>query len=137
MTPERLVKNFARCNDWEERYLYLIELGQRLPPYPSDKMSECHLVEGCQSKVWLAIEENDYQIVFDATSDTLIVKGLIALIRIAFNEKTPLQIIDFDIDNWFEQLGLTSHLTPSRQQGLYAMVNKIQRFASRALHITS
>ncbi|MCA2016359.1 cysteine desulfuration protein SufE [Vibrio tritonius] len=137
MTPERLVKNFARCNDWEERYLYLIELGQRLPPYPSDKMSERHLVEGCQSKVWLAIEENDYQIVFDATSDTLIVKGLIALIRIAFNEKTPLQIIDFDIDNWFEQLGLTSHLTPSRQQGLYAMVNKIQRFASRALHITS
>ncbi len=132
MTPERIIKNFTRCGDWEERYLYLIELGQRLPAYPSDKMDESHLVEGCQSKVWLAIWVEDDQILFDAASDTLIVKGLIALIRIAFHGKSPSQVIGFDIDTWFEQLGLNTHLTPGRQQGLYAMVNKIREFAKTA-----
>ncbi len=135
MKPEQILKNFRRCDGWETRYLYLIELGQRLPPYPNSKMDDAHLVKGCQSNVWLTMSMNDGKIIFDAASDTLIVKGLIALTRYAFNDRTPSQAINFDINAWFIELGLNTHLTPGRQQGLHAIVEEIRHFAN--LHILS
>ena len=126
MTPENLVKNFNRCADWEERYLYLIELGERLPQYPTSKQTDEYLVAGCQSKVWLDLTylpESD-KLNLAATSDAAIVKGLLALLSVAYNEMSPVEIVNFDMEAWFEQLQLKTHLTPTRAQGLEAVVKQ-------------
>ncbi|NOH60944.1 SufE family protein [Vibrio sp. RE88] len=127
MTPEKLVKNFNRCADWEERYLYLIELGERLPQYPTSKQTDEYLVAGCQSKVWLYLTylpESD-KLNFAATSDAAIVKGLLALLSVAYHQKSPVEVKHFDVNAWFEQLELKTHLTPGRTQGLDAIVKTV------------
>ncbi|MDO6500451.1 SufE family protein [Photobacterium sanguinicancri] len=128
MTPEKIVGNFNRCCDWEERYLYLIELGERLPSYPDSKMTAKHLIKGCQSKVWLDLRYDSESGVlnFLATSDAAIVRGLLALLRIAYHGKLPHEVLLFDIQAWFEALDLKSHLTPGRTQGLEAIVKQVQ-----------
>lgn len=128
MTPEKIVRNFNRCSDWEQRYLYLIELGECLPSYPNSKMIAQHLIEGCQSKVWLDLgyDPESGKLTFLATSDAAIVKGLLALLRIAYHRKMPQEVLLFDTQTWFEELELRSHLTVGRTQGLEAIVKKIQ-----------
>ncbi|MGR5151892.1 SufE family protein [Photobacterium swingsii] len=127
MTPEKLVNNFNRCCDWEERYLYLIELGERLPNYPDAKMTAKYIVKGCQSKVWLDLscDIESGTLIFLATSDAAIVKGLLALLRVAYHGKQPHEVRLFDIQAWFEALELKSHLTPGRTQGLDAIVKQV------------
>ncbi len=129
MTPEKVVKNFARCSDWEERYLYLIELGEQLPNFPQEQMTEQFLLPGCQSRVWLVQRYQDDQLNIRATSDAALVKGLLKLVLIAYDGKSKNQVCDFDIEAWFKQLELSSHLSPSRTQGLEAMVRAITAFA--------
>jgi len=131
MTPEKLVHNFNRCMDWEERYLYLIELGEKLPIYPSDKQTTQYLVHGCQSKVWLYMDNNDVTglIKFHACSDAAIVQGLLALLSVAYHACRPDEVLTFDIESWFDALELKNHLTPSRAQGLDAIVNRIRQQA--------
>lgn len=135
MTPEKMVGNFNRCSNWEERYLYLIELGERLPHYPDDQMMVQNLVKGCQSKVWLTLhyQLESKSLRFLATSDAAIVKGLLALLRIAYDEKSPQEVLLFDIHSWFEELELREHLTPSRTQGLDAIVKEVQTNARQQL----
>ncbi|WP_070962966.1 cysteine desulfuration protein SufE [Vibrio sonorensis] len=135
MTPEKLTKNFQRCKDWEERYLYLIELGERLESYPEEQLTDEHKVRGCQSQVWLNLSENtgDRVVRFYAFSDAAIVSGLLALLAIAYNEKTAEQILAFDIEEWFTSLDLKSHLTPSRTQGLDAIVARIKYQANQLM----
>ncbi|WED23973.1 cysteine desulfuration protein SufE [Vibrio sp. JC009] len=132
MTPEKLLKNFCRCSDWEERYLYLIELGEKLPEFPAEKRSDAYLAKGCQSQVWLDVtqDSNSGRIEFQATSDAAIVQGLLALLRVAYQDRTPEEIQAFDIEAWFEALQLKDHLTPTRTQGLEAIVSTVRtRFA--------
>ncbi len=130
MTPEKLVKNFNRCQDWEERYLYIIELGERLNAISDDKRTEDYLIKGCQSQVWLDQVKDDNGVFhFFGDSDAAIVKGLVAVTVIAFDSKTPKEILDFDINQWFEELELHKHITPTRSQGLSAMVASIQNTA--------
>ncbi len=135
MTPEKIVRNFNRCSDWEERYLYLIELGECLPSYPNSKMITQHLIEGCQSKVWLDLgyDPESRELTFLATSDAAIVKGLLALLRIPYHGKSPQEVLHFDTQAWFEVLELRSHLTPGRSQGLEAIMKKVQTTARSQL----
>ncbi|EPL9571127.1 cysteine desulfuration protein SufE [Providencia rettgeri] len=122
----KLLRNFARCQDWEERYLYMIELGGRLPELNETQKSDSNLIAGCQSQVWIDMQlQSDGSITFAGDSDAAIVKGLVAIVIILFQGKTPQQILALDVKSFFEQLALEQHLTPSRTQGLNAMIRTI------------
>lgn len=130
----RLLRNINRCIDQEEKYLYLIELGEKLPPAPETLYQSKNLVSGCQSQVWIDLcLQSDSTIVLEGDSDTALVKGLIAIVIILYHGLDAKGIIDFAIYDWFEQLALMRHLTSSRTQGLEAMIKTIR---ARALCIT-
>lgn len=134
MTPEKLARNFSRCADWEQRYLYLIELGENLPSFDASKKTQDYAIKGCQSQVWLeqTLTEDGSMVRIFAYSDAAIVNGLIALAVIAFDGKTPQQIVAFDIQGWFAELDLHQHITPTRSQGLSAIVAQIVKNAKLA-----
>ncbi|WP_369311425.1 cysteine desulfuration protein SufE [Providencia rettgeri] len=122
----KLLRNFARCQDWEERYLYMIELGGRLPELNEKQKNDSNLIAGCQSQVWIDMQlQSDGTITFAGDSDAAIVKGLVAIVIILFQGKTAQQILALDVKSFFEQLALEQHLTPSRTQGLNAMIRTI------------
>ncbi|HHE6468126.1 TPA: cysteine desulfuration protein SufE [Providencia rettgeri] len=122
----KLLRNFSRCQNWEERYLYMIELGGRLPELSEVQRSDNNLIAGCQSQVWIDMQKQaDGTITFAGDSDAAIVKGLVAIVIILFQGKTAQQILALDVKSFFEQLALEQHLTPSRTQGLNAMIRTI------------
>ena len=129
-TPEELIENFQVFDDWEQRYGYLIDLGKQLPPYPEEARNEAHRVRGCVSNVWIVAEQDEEKrLVFLGDSDAFIVKGLIAVVFILCNNKTPADILSLDISHIFSELSLAQHLTPSRSNGLYSMINYVRRLA--------
>lgn len=130
MQAEELVERFSIFDDWEERYAYLIELGRKLPPYPEAHRDEDHRVRGCVSRVWLTHEQRGDTIHFDADSDAFIVKGLVAILLMLYSDKTPEQIRAVPIEQVFDDLGLSGHLTPSRRNGFFSMVEKIRQIAA-------
>ncbi|MHA8114124.1 cysteine desulfuration protein SufE [Kosakonia cowanii] len=127
----KLVRNFNRCANWEEKYLYIIELGQRLPALSPEAHNADNLIQGCQSQVWIVMERNaEGMIELTGDSDAAIVKGLIAIVFALYQQMTPQDIVAFDVRPWFEKLALTQHLTPSRSQGLEAMIRAIRTKAA-------
>ncbi|MCG3721148.1 cysteine desulfurase sulfur acceptor subunit CsdE [Vibrio cincinnatiensis] len=110
---------------WEARYRQLIVWGKQLPVMPESLKSEQVRVAGCESQVWLVSQEQEGVWHFCADSDARIVRGLMALLLAAFEGKTKEQILSFDIEGYFSQLGLLAHLSPSRGNGLKAMTDKI------------
>lgn len=128
---EKLVRNFNRCANWEEKYLYIIELGQRLPALSAEAHNADNLIQGCQSQVWIMMQRNDGGVIeLTGDSDAAIVKGLIAIVFALYQQMTPQDIVAFDVRPWFEKLALTQHLTPSRSQGLEAMIRAIRTKAA-------
>ena len=128
---EKLVRNFNRCANWEEKYLYIIELGQRLPVLSAEAHNADNLIQGCQSQVWIVMQRNDEGVIeLTGDSDAAIVKGLIAIVFALYQQMTPQDIVAFDVRPWFEKLALTQHLTPSRSQGLEAMIRAIRTKAA-------
>lgn len=128
----KLLHNFSRCQNWEEKYLYLIELGEKLSPLSDEQKQIKNQVSGCQSQVWIVIElHSSGRIKFAGDSDAAIVKGLIALVIIIFQNKTWQQILTIDSKTFFQKLSLEQHLTPSRSQGLYAMIKTIHQRAKK------
>lgn len=128
---EKLLRNFSRCTNWEEKYLYIIELGQFLPALTPEQHNPGNLIQGCQSQVWICMRQNeDGSLLLQGDSDAAIVKGLIALVFSLYQNMTAVQIVDFDVRPWFEKLALTRHLTPSRTQGLEAMIRAIRHKAA-------
>lgn len=124
---EKLVRNFGRCGDWEEKYLYVIELGALLPALPESAHTPENIISGCQSQVWIQMDVNDeHRVVLQGDSDAAIVKGLIAVVFILYNHMTASEILALDVRPWFDKLALTQHLTPSRSQGLEAMIRAIR-----------
>ncbi len=122
----KLVRNFLRCQNWEERYLYMIELGGRLSPLSDLQRQDENLIAGCQSQVWIDMQkQGDGTITFAGDSDAAIVKGLVAIVIILFQGKTAVEILATDVKSFFQQLSLEQHLTPSRTQGLNAMIKTI------------
>lgn len=128
---DKLLRNFSRCANWEEKYLYIIELGQRLAPLTPEEHCAQNIIQGCQSQVWIVMTQAQTgTIALRGDSDAAIVKGLIAVVFILYNQMTAKDIIAFDVRPWFEQMALTQHLTPSRSQGLEAMIRAIRAKAA-------
>lgn len=124
---DKLLRNFTRCANWEEKYLYIIELGQRLPALSDEAHTPDNLIQGCQSQVWIVMTRHaEGRIDLQGDSDAAIVKGLIAVVFILYDQMTAQDILAFDVRPWFEQMALTQHLTPSRSQGLEAMIRAIR-----------
>ncbi|MEI2264767.1 cysteine desulfuration protein SufE [Erwinia sp. CGal63] len=131
---ERLVRNFSRCANWEEKYLYVIELGAKLPPLPESQHLPENTISGCQSQVWIVMDLDEQgRALLQGDSDAAIVKGLIAVVFVLYQQMTPAEILDFDVRPWFAELALTQHLTPSRSQGLEAMIRAIRQKAQDSI----
>ncbi|HHQ6556374.1 TPA: cysteine desulfuration protein SufE [Serratia fonticola] len=129
---DKLVRNFSRCLNWEEKYLYVIELGSQLPPLDESERQAANLISGCQSQVWIVMSNNAQgQVEFHGDSDAAIVKGLLAVVFIVYHQLTPQQILELDIRPFFSELALSQHLTPSRSQGLEAMIRAIRSKAAQ------
>lgn len=128
-TQDDIIAEFQELTDWMDRYAYIIDLGNTLPPYPDSQKIPANLIEGCQSRVWISAEPNeDKTIHFNADSDALIVKGIIALLLKVLNDRTPDQLLDADL-YFIEKIGLKEHLSPTRSNGLVAMVKQIHNYA--------
>lgn len=129
---DKLVRNFSRCLNREEKYLYVIELGSQLPPLDESERQAANLISGCQSQVWIVMSNNAQgQVEFHGDSDAAIVKGLLAVVFIVYHQLTPQQILDLDVRPFFSELALSQHLTPSRSQGLEAMIRAIRSKAAQ------
>ena len=125
---DQIIEEFAQFGDWMERYEYLIDLGRSLGPFDDRHKTPEYLIEGCQSKVWLyPIFENGI-ITFTAESDALITRGIVALLVRVFSGRTPAEIVDANI-YFIEKIGLKEHLSPTRSNGLLAMVKQMKMYA--------
>lgn len=131
ITPEEVLDTLSFFDDWEERYKYIIDLGKQLPAIDESKKTEEFLLRGCQSQVWIDSKFHEGKLFFEVDSDAHIVRGLLAIVLSAYNNKTPSEILSFDIDNFFAQVDLVKHLSPTRGNGLTAMVKKIQQKAEQ------
>ena len=120
--------------DWEDKYRYIIDLGKELPELDEKDKIEKNLIRGCQSQVWLTHNINpEGSIHLDIDSDAHIVRGLIAIVLAALNDKLPRQIIEFDVELLFSDLELLEHLSPTRGNGLRAMVQRVQSVADSSI----
>ena len=131
-TLDDVLDGFELLDDWEERYAFIIDLGKQLPAFPEDARVEENYVHGCQSQVWLIHHYDDStgRLYLLIDSDAMIVRGLAAIILVALNGKTPRDLLATDIDELFEQLDLFRHISPTRGNGLRAMVGKIRDIAA-------
>ena len=127
---QKLLRNFSRCANWEEKYLYVIELGAKLPPLSEELRQDRYRISGCQSQVWIAMENSDGRVTFQGDSDAAIVKGLLTIVFILYSGMTPQEIVALDVRTFFAELELSQHLTPSRSQGLEAMIRAIRTNAA-------
>lgn len=130
MDINELIENFEFLDNWEDKYRYIIELGEKLPPLEPQYHTEEWKVQGCQSQVWLLPHKDAAGLIsFSGDSDAMIVKGLIAVVLTVFNRKSPSEIKAVAVEDIFAKLGLEEHLSPSRRNGLLAMINKIKHYA--------
>lgn len=130
---DELVEEFSIFDDWMDRYQYIIDLGKRLPDFPQDEKIEENKIKGCQSQVWFVAEQNnDDRLDFQAVSDAAIVSGLIALLLRVYSGRKPQDILDTEAD-FVTRLKLDQHLSPTRSNGLSAMLKAIYSFADEAV----
>ncbi len=129
MDIDELIDSFEILENWEDRYRYLIDLGEKLPDIDEKYKTDQWLVHGCQSQVWLIPHIENNKIYFEGTSDAIIVKGIIAVILIIYSNKSAKEIKEIEVENIFAKLGLGEHLSPSRRNGLVSMVEKIRFYA--------
>lgn len=128
-TQNEIIEEFADLTDWMDRYAYIIELGNQLEPLDADQKVPANLIEGCQSRVWIASDLlEDGHIRFKADSDALIVKGIVSLLMRVLSERTPDEILNADL-YFIDKIGLSDHLSPTRSNGLVAMVKQIRNYA--------
>lgn len=130
MSVEQLVEDFKKNKGWDKQYRLLIQLGKKLPALNEIEKVEANQVKGCESLAWLVIEKQDDDYYFKMDSDTRVVKGLMMILAIIFQGKNARQIASVDINAIFNQLGLLNHLSPSRANGLLAIVEKIKDVTS-------
>jgi cysteine desulfuration protein SufE len=125
---EEVIEEFSAFDDWMDKYSLLIELGNGLDSFEEEHRQEQNLIEGCQSKVWLHAEMNDDKIEFRGDSDAIIVKGIVALLLSVLSGHTPDEIINSDL-YFIDKIGLKEHLSPTRSNGLVAMIKQIKAYA--------
>ena len=125
---EDIVEEFSVFEDWLDRYNYLIELGNDLPAIDPEYRTNEYLINGCQSKVWLHADLEDGRLQFKADSDAIIVKGIVALLVKLMNNRTPAEILENELF-FIDGIGLRQNLSPTRSNGLLAMVKKMRLYA--------
>ncbi|MGM9692475.1 MAG: SufE family protein [Alloprevotella sp.] len=125
---DEIIEEFAEFDDWMDKYQLLITMGEEQEPLPAELKTEQNLIDGCQSRVWLVCDEQDGKLQFRAESDALIVKGIVSLLIRVVTGHTPQEILDADL-YFIPQIGLTEHLSPTRSNGLLAMVKQIRMYA--------
>lgn len=124
---EQIIEEFAVFDDWMDKYAYLIDLGNALPVVSDKIKAEQNLIKGCQSRVWIDASYNDGLVHFDADSDAIIVKGIVALLMRIYNDKSPLEIMSSELF-FAEEIGLSQHLSPTRSNGLLSMIKQIKLY---------
>jgi len=125
---DEIIEEFSIFDDWMDKYAYLIELGNSLEPLNPQYKTESNLIQGCQSRVWLHANYADGKIYFEAESDAVIVKGIIALLIKVLSGRTPEEIINADL-YFINRIGLNEHLSPTRSNGLVSMVKQMRFYA--------
>ena len=130
---DEIIEEFSLFDDWMDKYNYLIELSKDLPKIDEKDKTEENLINGCQSSVWLKAEWRDGVIHFTADSDAIITKGIIALLVRVLSDRTPQEILHADL-YFIDQIGLKENLSPTRSNGLVAMVNQIKLYAMAYNH---
>lgn len=131
MDLSELRETFEFLDDWEDRYRLIIDLGKDLPALPADLQTDANLVRGCQSQVWLVVEDLDNgRLKLRMDSDAHIVRGLIAIVLIMLDEKSAAEILDADVAGLFSELDLLAHLSVTRGNGLMAMLDRIRSIAA-------
>jgi cysteine desulfuration protein SufE len=125
---QSLVEDFSFMEDWTEKYQYLIDLSKNLAPMDTKFKVEDNLIKGCQSKVWLKASFEDELINFQADSDAIISKGIVAILLSVLNDRKPNEILNADL-SFIDQIGLKEHLSPNRANGLSSMLKQIKFYA--------
>ena len=125
---DEVIAEFSDFDDWMDRYQLLIDLGSDQPPLEEKYKTEQNLIDGCQSRVWLQADLVDGKLQFRAESDALIVKGIVALLVRVLTDHTPQEILDADL-YFIEAIGLREHLSPTRSNGLGAMLKQMKMYA--------
>ncbi len=125
---EEIIEEFSFFEDWDERFQYVIDLGKELPIIEDQFKTEDNIISGCQSKVWLHAALNNGKIEFTADSDAIITKGIIAILIRVFSNQAPAEILKANLD-FIDQIGLKSHLSPTRANGLVSMIKQIKMYA--------
>ena len=125
---DEIIEEFSGFDDWMDRYSLLIDLGNELPAMPEDKKTDQNLIDGCQSKVWIYAQMEDGTLRLEGDSDAILVKGIVALLLKVLNGHTPQEILDADL-YFIGQTGLQEHLSPTRSNGLLAMIKQIKMYA--------
>ncbi len=125
---DEVIEEFADFEDWMDKYQLLIDLGNDLEPLDEKYKNEQNLIDGCQSRVWVQCDLVDGRMWLSAESDALIVKGIIALLIRVLDDHTPQEVLDADL-YFIERIGLREHLSPTRSNGLLAMVKQIKAYA--------
>ena len=126
---DEVIEEFEGFDDWMDKYQMLIDLGNDLEPLPEQYKTEQNLIDGCQSRVWVQCDMQDGLMHLQADSDALIVKGIVALLLRVLSDHTPQEILSADL-YFIERIGLREHLSPTRSNGLLAMVRRIREYAS-------
>ena len=125
---DEIIEEFGGFDDWMDKYQLLIDLGNEQAPLDEKYKTESNLIDGCQSRVWLQCDYVDGKLVFSAESDALIVKGIVVLLIRVFSGHTPQEIIDAEV-YFIDEIGLKDHLSPTRSNGLLAMMKQIKMYA--------
>ena len=125
---QEIIDEFSIYDDWMDKYAVIIEQGNALPPLDEKYKTPGNIIQGCQSRVWLQTDYRDGRLWFQAESDAIIVKGLLAIVLRVFNGRTPDEIIDTDL-RFMKEIGLTEHLSPIRSNGLLSVIKQIRFYA--------
>lgn len=129
MAEQDIVDQFEWLDDWQQKYGLLIDWGKKLPALPEVYQQPAYLIRGCQSQVWMVLAVEDQKLTIEATSDAMIVRGLIALMRHIYHQKPLAEICDYS-HGFVDRLGLTAHLSPTRSNGLNHMLQHIIQCAA-------
>jgi cysteine desulfuration protein SufE len=124
----QLIEDFSLFDTWDDKYEYIIELGKKLPPFNDQYKTNDFKIKGCQSSVWLISKFENGNVIFEADSDSVIVKGLVSLLIKVLSNQTPKTIIEANLD-FMNQIGLMQHLAQTRSNGLLAMVKQMKLYA--------
>ena len=134
MSIDELADNFTALDDWEDRYKYLIDLGNNLPPMEESLKTDAAKVRGCMSQVWLVMGwDGEGRLTLAGDSDAQIVKGLIAVLFALFGGRTAAEASSLDVEETFKRLGLDQHISPNRRNGFFSMVEAVRGFTSRRI----